>query len=110
MTLGEHINTLRKRMQLSQGELGKICNTSGDLIGKYERDETKPSIEVVIKIAAALEVSIDYLVGNTKVELDKATLKRINDIQKLSETDRDYFYFTMDALLRDAKARKAYAK
>ena len=62
--------TLRKRKNLSQGELGKHVGTSGDIIGKYERDEVKPSIEVASKIADALEVSLDYLVGKTSVEID----------------------------------------
>lgn len=110
MTLGEHITKLRKKKELSQAELGKAVGTSGDIIGKYERDEVKPSIEVVIKIADVLGVSIDFLVGNTSVELDKPTLKRLQDIQKLNEEDKNHFFFTIDAMLRDAKARKAYGK
>ena len=74
MTLGEHITTLRKRKKLSQAELGKKIGTSGDIIGKYERDEVKPSIEVVVKIADTLDVSIDYLVGSTSLQIDKTTL------------------------------------
>jgi len=45
MTLGQHISTLRKQKKLSQNELGKKAGTSGDIIGRYERDEVKPSIE-----------------------------------------------------------------
>ena len=108
MTLGEHITTLRKRKQLSQAELGKTIGTSGDIIGKYERDEVKPSIEVAVKVADALEVSLDYLVGKTKVILDNATLKRLQDIQSLNDKDKEYFYYTIDALLRDAKTKQAY--
>jgi transcriptional regulator with XRE-family HTH domain len=110
MTLGEHITKLRKRKELSQAELGKAVGTSGDIIGKYERNEVKPSIEVVIKIADVLEVSIDFLVGKTSVELDKPLIKRLQDIQKLNEEDKDHLFFTLDAMLRDAKARKAYSK
>jgi len=32
-------------------------------VGKYEHGEAVPSFEVVQKIADALEVSLDYLVG-----------------------------------------------
>lgn len=110
MTLGEHITKLRKRKEFSQAELGKAVGTSGDIIGKYERDEVKPSIEVVVKIADVLEVSIDFLVGKTSVELDKPLIKRLQDIQKLNEEDKKHLFFTVDAMLRDAKARKAYGK
>ena len=109
MTLGEHISLLRKKKGFSQADLGKAVSTSGDIIGRYERDKVKPSIEVVIKIADALEVSIDFLVGKSNVELDKNTLKRIQDIQKLSEEDKNDALKLLDMFLRNTKARKAYA-
>ena len=75
MTLGQNIANLRKAKKLSQNELGKQAKTSGDLIGRYERDEVKPSIDVAKKIANALGVSLDYLVGSTDLLLDKISLK-----------------------------------
>ncbi|WP_202913847.1 hypothetical protein [Pararcticibacter amylolyticus] len=61
-------------------------------------------------IADALEVSLDYLVGNTDLLLDKGILQRIVELQKLApEEQRDAFKF-LDMFLRDAKARKAYAQ
>lgn len=63
MTLGQHITTLRKAKKLSQGELGKKVGTSGDIIGRYERDEVKPSIEVIIKIADALRFQLITWLG-----------------------------------------------
>lgn len=109
MTLGEHIIILRKKKGFSQAELGKLAGTSGDLLGRYERDEVKPSIEVVIKIADALNVSIDYLVGKTDLELDKDSLKRLEQIAKLPEEDKKQIFMVVDALLRDFKTKKAYA-
>ncbi len=55
----------------------------GAVIGRYERDEVKPSIEMASQIAEALEVSLDYLVGNTNFILDKGIVKRIENIQLL---------------------------
>ncbi|MDZ7739295.1 MAG: helix-turn-helix transcriptional regulator [Bacteroidales bacterium] len=83
MTLGQHITALRKEKKLSQSELGKQAGTSGDLIGRYERDEVKPSIVVIMRIADALNVSIDFLVGKTDLEIDQDTLKRLRDVSKL---------------------------
>jgi transcriptional regulator with XRE-family HTH domain len=109
MTFGEHITTLRKRKSISQSELGKAVGTSGDIIGKYERDEVKPSVEVASKIADALEVSLDFLVGKTNVEIDAKALKRLQDIQKLNDNDKATVFEMVDAFLRDRKAKKAYA-
>ncbi len=108
MTFGEQVVTLRKRKNLSQGELGKHVGTSGDIIGKYERDEVKPSVEVASKIADALEVSLDYLVGKTSVEIDAKTLRRLQDIQLLNEQDKAHIFELLDAFLRDRKTKKAY--
>ena len=109
MTIGEHISVLRKRKKLSQAALGKLVGTSGDIIGRYERDIITPSIGVIIKIADALKVSIDFLVGKTSMELDTETLKRIEEISKLSEPNKNYIFSIIDMALRDFKARKAYA-
>lgn len=108
MTIGEHIMLLRKQKGVSQADLGRTIGTSGDIIGRYERDAMVPSIEVIIKIADVLEGSIDYLVGKTTVQLDKTTLKRLQDIQKLSEENRHEIFMVVDALIRDFKAKKAY--
>ena len=109
MTLGEHIISLRKKKGISQADLGKAIGTSGDIIGRYERDEVKPSIEVVIKIASTLEVSIDFLVGKTNVELDNNTVKRIQDIQKLDSDDKAHVFALRDAFIQSQKAKKVFA-
>jgi len=109
MTLGQHISSLRKQKKLSQSELGKQAGTSGDLIGRYERDEVKPSIEVIMRIADALSVSIDYLVGKTDLEIDQDTLKRLRDVSKLPADAKKQIFLVVDALIRDFKAKQAYA-
>ena len=64
------VGVLQKKA--SQQELGKLSGISGDIIGKYECDEMKPSIETAKKLADALEVSFDYLVGGGELKvLDK---------------------------------------
>lgn len=86
-----------------------MVDSTSITIGRYERDEVKPPLEAAAKIAAALGVSLDYLAGLTDNEVDAAMLNKILDIQKLNEDDRRHIMTTIDALLRDAKARKAYA-
>jgi len=109
MTLGQHITALRKEKKLSQSELGKRAATSGDLIGRYERDEVKPSIDVIIRIADALDVSIDYLVGKTSFELNQDMLNRFQEVSALPENAKKQIYMVIDALIRDFKTGQAYA-
>lgn len=84
MSFGKRLLEARKKKGISQEELAGKLNTKGPAIGRYERDEMKPSIEAASKMAKILEVSLDWLVDNTDAELDTATLNRIQDINKLS--------------------------
>jgi transcriptional regulator with XRE-family HTH domain len=92
-------------------ELAKRIGTSGAIIGRYERGEMTPSIEVVKKLADTFEVTLDYLVSkNNLLESlqDKAMLAHWQDINSLSSEDRERILFVIDSLLRDAKTRTAY--
>ncbi|MEG9512341.1 helix-turn-helix domain-containing protein, partial [Saccharopolyspora indica] len=78
MNIGDKITDLRKQKNMNQTELGKAAGVSREIIGRYERNEVMPSIEVAAKIAEALDVSLDYLAGNSKKSaIDKKTLKLI---------------------------------
>ena len=109
MDFGQNMMLIRKQKKLSQAALGKVIGTSGDVIGRYERGDIKPSVEVVAKIADALEVSIDYLVGKTSLVLDKKILERIEDIEALNDEGKSFVLRVLDMTLRDLKTQKAYA-
>jgi len=100
---------IRKKKELSQADLGKMIGTSGDVIGRYERGDITPSVEVVSKIADALEVSVDYLLGKTKMELDKQALKRLEDISTLNPENKKFVFNLIDMALRDFKTKRTYA-
>ncbi len=108
--IGDRIAYLRKAKAISQTELAKLINASREAIGKYERNEALPSVETAKKIADVFEVTLDYLVDETATAaFDKQTVKRLNQIQELNDTDRSHLFALMDAFLRDAKARQTYA-
>jgi transcriptional regulator with XRE-family HTH domain len=109
MNIGDKITTLRKQKDMSQTDLGKAVGVSREIIGRYERNEVLPSIEVAAKIANALEVSLDFLAGNTDQLLEKNIIQRISDIQKLPQDDKAHLFALMDAFLRDHKTKKVYA-
>jgi transcriptional regulator with XRE-family HTH domain len=106
MNFGEKMVLIRKQKKLSQAELGKRSGINGDIVGKYERNEMKPSIETAKKLADALEVSLDYLVGEGELKvLDKRTLKWLEDIESLPNEDKEHIFYTIDNLIRAAKLK-----
>ncbi|NAS31786.1 helix-turn-helix domain-containing protein [Flavobacteriaceae bacterium R38] len=110
MNIGSAITLLRKQKELSREELGAKAGTSGAVIGRYERNEITPSVEIANKIALALEVSLDFLVGNTStIVKDKKILQRIEDISNMPNEEQNQLFNVIDALIRDFKAKKAYS-
>lgn len=108
-TFGKRLGEVRKDRKLSQDDLAKKIDVHGAVIGRYERDEVKPSIEMAAAIAEALEVSLDYLVGNTELLLEKQIVAKIIDIQKLGKEDKAHVFALLDAFLQSHKAKKVFA-
>lgn len=64
--LKENIKRIRESNHISQRELARKINMSGQMISKIERGETTPSIETLNKIAKALGVTPNTLLKGTK--------------------------------------------
>ena len=103
MSFGKRLQEARKKKGFSQEYIAKELNTKAPVIGRYERDEMKPSIEVATKLSELLEVSLDYLVGKTDVELDKNTFQRILEVSRFSEEDRNHIFSVIDAFIAKRK-------
>ena len=108
MNAGKIIAHLREEKGWSQTNLANNSSVSRVMIGKYERGEAVPSIEAAKKIADAFNVSIDYLVGKTSIELSEDMLKRFQEVSSLPENAKKQIYMVMDALIRDFKTGQAY--
>ena len=70
----------------------------------------KPSIEAAANMAKILEVSLDWLVGNTDTELNTATLNRIQDIDKLNQKDKELVFEFLDSFISNRKIKKLLSK
>ena len=73
ISLGENIKKLRKNKGLSQKQLAEILNLSEITIRRYEKCSNIPTIETLDKIAIALDVPLNELLGANAT---------INDIEK----------------------------
>lgn len=113
VTFGKRLRECRSDKNLSQNELAKMLNTNHSMIGKYERDEVMPSIEVVKNLAALLNTTVAYLLGeadSNDLFKDPDMLRRLKEINALPAKDRECILYNLDAVLRDVRTRHAYAK
>jgi transcriptional regulator with XRE-family HTH domain len=103
VSTGKIITELRKSKDWSQTGLAGKSSVSREMIGKCERGESVPSIEAAKKIADAYGISLDYLAGNSEQAINKATLTRLNDINRLAPADKNLVYAFPDSFITKAK-------
>jgi len=62
---GDRVKYLREQLKLTQDDLAEQISTGVQQINRYENLKTEPDAEVVARLAIALAVSTDYLLGLT---------------------------------------------
>lgn len=106
VSFGKKLRECREAKGLSQQELAKKLGSAHTVIGRYERDEMTPSVEVAKKLAKILDTTVGFLLGESKdtnILKDPQMMKRLNEINELSEGERQCVYSLLDAFLAKAK-------
>lgn len=67
MGLYENIRNLREDNDLTQTEIANVLHISQRAYSHYENGTREMPISILIAIARYYDVSIDYLVGETKI-------------------------------------------
>ena len=57
--IGKYLRLIREEKGLSLRKLGEMIDVSHNRLGKFERGEEKPSIEMIEKIESVLGILID---------------------------------------------------
>lgn len=110
MTTGKIITQRREQLGFSRNQLATQAGISHVMVGKYERDDAVPSLEVAKKIADVLDVSLDYLAGEEAAKkLNKRNLERLEQLEQLGNDKKQILYDLIDTYIRDAKTKMTYA-
>lgn len=86
----------RERQSLNQAQLAQRAELQPSAIAHFEANRRKPSFENVRRLAKALDISSDYLIGV------QATVAFRNE-EKLTKGDRDYVQGLIDKLAGEGK-------
>ena len=65
--LGQRVKRVRLLRELTQEQLAEKADVVNSYVGVIERGEKKASINTLVKIANALNCSVDYLLGDSLV-------------------------------------------
>ena len=78
--IGNRIKTARKAKGLSQSELSELIDRSVGYMSYIETGSKKPSLETLIQIANALDVTIDELLSDNLVASSTVSNTQINQL------------------------------
>lgn len=86
--IGNRLRLARSAASLSLRELAKKIGNrvTAQAIGKYERNESMPSSGVLIALADALGVSVDYLVSDREIVLEAVEFRRKTGASRKEES------------------------
>lgn len=68
MTIGQRIRAARQKAGITQADLGKILSVSGSMIAQYETNKRNPKYDTLKRIAAALNVNVNWLINGQTLE------------------------------------------
>lgn len=67
MNVGETIRELRKSKNLNQDQLAELANLNRVTVAKYESGKIEPGAQALSRLADALDVTVDELLGREPV-------------------------------------------
>ena len=113
MEFSERLKDLRKQARLTQVDVAEKLGISQPAYASWERGAKKPTQDNLVKIAQILNVSVDYLVGNSDEE---NTNKELEDIELLFRmnsnglTDEEKEIFRKELIEFMEERKKAFNK
>jgi transcriptional regulator with XRE-family HTH domain len=78
MDIAHTLKSLRAKNKLSQAQIAKIVDTKVSAVSRWEQGSVKPNLEMAVKLATALNVSMDVFCGISDTppsKLEKLALK-----------------------------------
>jgi len=100
MAFPERLSLFRKDRGLTQEALGELVGLAKLQIYRYEKGSSQPTMEVLKRMAIALNTSIDELVfDNAERDPDEDLKLRFELIQQMGKADQDAIKSILDGMI-----------
>jgi transcriptional regulator with XRE-family HTH domain len=110
---GARVKQLRKQRHWTQKELARRVDIRFQLLNKYEGEQHIPAVETLIRLADALEVTVDYLLTANPVEdsplANSRLFQRFKTLEGLDRADQEAVITVIDAVIAKHKMQAALA-
>lgn len=109
-SLGRRIARARKARGLTQVELATRIGTIQAVVSDYESDRRRLHAETIVRVAQALSVSADELLGTrgqkagTGAAMSLRLTRRLQKLDALPRARQKFVLQTLDALLKSASS------
>jgi len=107
--LAEKIKKARKNKGLTLEQLANIVRSSKSYMWQLEADPNiKPSVQLIAKIAEALDVTVDYLVNQEreKMDLEEEASVFFRGYRELDDTSRKIIQSQIETLKKLQKEKE----
>lgn len=104
--IGQRIKGRRTTLKISQKDLASQVGVSAPAINQFEKGEKVPSTATLLRLAEALDVSSDFLLGasdEANLFLDNKVREVFDDFRTLSRRDRMQIMSNISFLKDQAK-------
>jgi transcriptional regulator with XRE-family HTH domain len=101
----ERLRAARDKRGLNQGDLAKRAGLQASAISHFETGTRKPSFDNLRRLADALDVTTDFLLGRVKLDGLAGADKLHRHYDRLTSDDRDVADSLMEMLAKKAESR-----
>ncbi len=107
----ERLRQLRTERKLTQGRMAEILGVSLRMYCRWEAAEAMPYTDTLVKIANALQVSADELLGreaaSSERKIHNLELHQLyQQVDQLNDEDQQALIILLDSLVKRSKVRR----
>jgi transcriptional regulator with XRE-family HTH domain len=110
----ERLRSVRKARKITQARLAQILEANPRVYNRWERGTATPQLDTLMKIADALNVSLDELTGRAQDAQQPAVHNPklhalLKEVDGLPDEDQQALIILMDSLIKRAKIDRVLA-
>ncbi len=107
----ERLRQLRSERNITQARLAQLLNISARVYNRWETGDAAPHFDTVVRIADALQVSLDELAGRKELTSDIVLRnpelhELVQQVDQLPDGDQQALIAVMDGLVKRTQIAK----
>ena len=108
MAFPERLSAFRKQRGLTAPQLAEIIGTHVSMVRRYETGKVQPTLDVIRRLALALEVSADVLVfDDDERTTDERLRRQFEATARLDDDEKEVVRTVIEGIILQHEAKRA---